>query len=655
MTQTDQRWPYGGDEMAGHIRAFDWATTSLGPIAAWSERLQLMVEQVLASPLVSSLVCGTERLLIYNNAAAKFYGARHPAALGHSLPETFPEGWTTVAPFYERAFAGNTAQVAGQPLDTRGEGEAMDVFDALLTPVRETDGHVAYVHMIGFEIGARVRGEAALRTSEARQAFLLKLSDALRAEPNPDAVANRALQMLFDHLRLDRCYIAHYRPADDAADFPYQLGNDTVPPLPAQVRLSDFPDAYEQVLDRTFVIEDDFERRGLSQAERASSKALGMRAMVASTIRRGERTPLCSMVAVSSRPRRWSPADIALVEETAERTWAAVEHAWAEMRVRGSEERLRQFGEASSDVLWIRDAETLQWTYLTLAFETIYGLDRESALRGDNMAGWLDMIVPDDQPHAIAAIDRVRAGERVSFEYRIQQPEGGAVRWLRNTDFPIRDAVGKLRWLGGVGRDITEEKAAIQRQEVLVNELQHRSRNLLGVVTAVAGKTLRQGGSVDAFEERMQALSRAQALLSQAGSDMVEVGALVQAELAAHILGGSERVSASGPKVQLTARQVQNFALALHELTTNAVKYGALRDGTGWLAVTWEIIHDKLGRRRLALSWIESGVVIDPAKATRRGYGTELIQEALSYALGADVDYKLSADGVRCRIEMPIT
>lgn len=179
-----------------------------------------MVEQVLASPLVSSLVCGPERLLIYNNAAAKFYGARHPAALGHSLPETFPEGWTTVAPFYERAFAGNTAQVAGPPLDTRGEGEAMDVFDAMLTPVRETDGHVAYVHMIGFEIGARVRGEAALRTSEARQAFLLKLSDALRAEPNPDAVANRALQMLFDHLRLDRCYIAHYRPADDAADSP---------------------------------------------------------------------------------------------------------------------------------------------------------------------------------------------------------------------------------------------------------------------------------------------------------------------------------------------------------------------------------------------------------------------------------------------------
>ena len=111
----------------------------------------------------------------------------------------------------------------------------------------------------------------------------------------------------------------------------------------------------------------------------------------------------------------------------------------------------------------------------------------------------------------------------------------------------------------------------------------------------------------------------------------------------------------SGPEVRLTARQVQNFALALHELTTNAVKYGALNDDDGSLAVTWEVVLDRRGRRCLALSWIESGVTVGPQDVARRGYGTELVQEALAYALEAKVDYELSTDGVRCRFEMPVS
>ena len=326
----------------------------------------------------------------------------------------------------------------------------------------------------------------------------------------------------------------------------------------------------------------------------------------------------------------------------------------AEAAMRESEERLRQFGEASSDVLWIRDAQTLQWLYLTPAFERIYGLDREAALLDDNMAGWLDLILPEDREITLDSFEAVRAGERVSFEYRIRRPKDGTIRWLRDTDFPMRDAEGRVCWIGGVGRDVTEEKAAASRQEVLINELQHRARNLLGVITAVADRTVKQGGSVEAFEERLQALSRAQGLLSTGGSATVAVGALVRAELAAHVDELSEHIAVSGPDVLLSARQVQNFALAVHELTTNAVKYGALKIGVGQLSVKWEIISDRRGRRRLALDWIESGVDVRPAEVTRRGYGTELIQEALAYALDAAVDYSLGENGVRCRIVMPI-
>ncbi|MGH1574309.1 GAF domain-containing protein [Methylobacterium sp. P31] len=114
-----------------------------------------------------------------------------------------------------------------------------------------------------------------------------------------------------------------------------------------------------------------------------------------------------------------------------------------------SEERLRQFGDASSDVLWIRDAEGLQWAYLTPAFEQIYGLGREAALQGDNLAGWLELIVPEDRERVLDAIQRVRAGERVTFECRIRRPCDGTVRWLRDTDFPMDDPAGQICWIGG--------------------------------------------------------------------------------------------------------------------------------------------------------------------------------------------------------------
>ncbi|WAJ29484.1 sensor histidine kinase [Antarcticirhabdus aurantiaca] len=134
--------------MAALVSSLDWSATPLGPMEAWPERLKLMVEQVLACPVVSALVCGPERILIYNDAAARNYGNRHPGALGKPLPETFPEGWASVGPLYERAFAGESVHVPAQGLDVDGGGRT-STFDAVLTPVHDGDGRIAYVHMNG--------------------------------------------------------------------------------------------------------------------------------------------------------------------------------------------------------------------------------------------------------------------------------------------------------------------------------------------------------------------------------------------------------------------------------------------------------------------------------------------------------------------------
>lgn len=318
--------------------------------------------------------------------------------------------------------------------------------------------------------------------------------------------------------------------------------------------------------------------------------------------------------------------------------------------LRGSEARFRAVASLVPVLLWRSDASGMHNT----ANQPWLDYTGQS-LEQSQESGWLDAIHPDDRVATREAFRAGRAGRTlVEVQHRIRGHDG-SYRWFLVRQTPIIDARGLLIEWFGAAMDIDELRQLQKRQEVLVNELQHRVRNLLGIVTTVAGRTLRQqGGSIEALEQRLQALSRAQGLLSQHGSETVEVGDLVRAELAAHS-AEVERVHVSGPEVHLTIRQVQNFALAVHELTTNALKYGALNDGSGRLVVTWEVMLDQRERRWLGLSWIESGVTVDLGRIERRGYGTELIQEALSYALGAKVDYVLGEDGVRCRIEMPVS
>jgi PAS domain S-box-containing protein len=145
--------------------------------------------------------------------------------------------------------------------------------------------------------------------------------------------------------------------------------------LPHELVLSDYPEALEVVREQTFVVEDDFERQGLSDEERRNSAALAMRAMVASTARKGKGTPLWSMAAVSSQPRRWTPDEIALVEEAAERTWAAVERARAETALRDSETRQAFLLDLSDALRPLADAADIKRTAAILLGRHL-GVDR---------------------------------------------------------------------------------------------------------------------------------------------------------------------------------------------------------------------------------------------------------------------------------------
>ena len=186
------------------------------------------------------------------------------------------------------------------------------------------------------DVTERKRAEAVLHETQERQAFLLTLSDALRAEPDPEAVAKQALRMLFEQMRLDRCHIGNYRLAEDIGELSPQVHHEHLPPIPGQVRLSDFPEAFRVTFDRTLVVDDLEQTEAFSDNDRASFRALGMGALIAATLRKGKNQPLWAIVVASTSPRVWTQGEVSLVEEVAERTWAAVERARTEAGLRDS-------------------------------------------------------------------------------------------------------------------------------------------------------------------------------------------------------------------------------------------------------------------------------------------------------------------------------
>lgn len=454
-------------------------------------------------------------------------------------------------------------------------------------------------------------------------------------------------------------------------------------------------------------------------------------------------------------------------------------------KVRQSEQRLQQFGEASQDILWLRDARTLQWLYLTPAFEAIYGISREDALTGDNYSSWLQLIVPEDRPIAEEAVQRVLRGDRTTFDYRIQRPGDGTTRWLRDTDFPITNASGEITVFGGVGHDLTElreaelrlrtlvegipqllwravdegewtwaspqwteytgqaesdshgrswlgvlhpddREAAKQawstavrsggfeveyrirhaasggyrwfktratpvldttgsvrewlgtstdidalhtlqaRQRVLVAELQHRTFNLISIVRSMINESVRSSASLQEFEPKIQdrlgALARVQRLLSRlTEGEQVFFDELIRSELSAvaALDNAARNVSLQGPSgVALYPAALQVFAMVIHELTTNALKYGALKQPDGKLAVSWAVdqADDNTGPW-LHVYWQETGVrmqVPDDA-SIGTGQGRVLIEEALPYQFNARTTFALTPDGVRCSIAFPMS
>ncbi|ACA16170.1 signal transduction histidine kinase [Methylobacterium sp. 4-46] len=320
----------------------------------------------------------------------------------------------------------------------------------------------------------------------------------------------------------------------------------------------------------------------------------------------------------------------------------------AEAALRESEERLRLALAAGQLGTWEIDLATGQ-NRLSARSAEIVGLP---PLPG----GWMGAVHPADRPALDAALAALIAGEaEYRSEFRVR-PVDGVLRWVSAEAVVQRDAGGAPRRVIGIHQDVTERKRAEDHLRLLIHELNHRVKNTLATVQSIAMQSLRRlrgreaEGARDAFVARLIALARAHDVLTREsweGAELAEVVAGAVAPLEGP-RGRRPRFSVAGPPLRLPPRMALSIAMALHELATNAVKYGALSAVDGQVSIAWSV---EAGR--LTLRWQESGgPSVTPPERT--GFGSRLIGQSLARDLAGEVSLDYPPAGVICTIVAPL-
>ncbi|QCI68524.1 PAS domain S-box protein [Phreatobacter stygius] len=281
------------------------------------------------------------------------------------------------------------------------------------------------------------------------------------------------------------------------------------------------------------------------------------------------------------------------------------------------------------------------------------GATRIFGYEADEMIGApiLRIIPPELHEEEFEILAKLKRGERLDHFETIRVARDGRRLDISLTVSPLFDKAGHVIGTSKVARDITERKRSEELQRLLFDELNHRVKNTLATIQAIASQSLRRatspGDFVQSFNGRVQALARAHDLLVRGKMTGADVAELVREQV---VLGSPDgtRIVCSGPRLKLDAQAAVQLALVLHELATNARKYGALSVPTGQLSINWKMQMN--GGRELFLEWQESGVPKVDAP-TSHGFGTTLIQRTLE-TNGGQADMHYGAHGVVCEIRL---
>lgn len=329
---------------------------------------------------------------------------------------------------------------------------------------------------------------------------------------------------------------------------------------------------------------------------------------------------------------------IAIVVETTEKVLA-------QRQLLESERRFRALTTASSDIIYRMNPD---WTKMRQ-------LDGRSSLIDTDSPriAWMDdYILPEDRAMMQAAIDEaVTRLEPFQAEHRVRRADG-SIGWLSSRAVPVTDEGGRLVEWFGAASDITERVRTTEHLKLVVNELNHRVKNTLAMVQAMAIRTFRQGsdlrGAHEQFAARLVALAQANDLLTGERWAGASLASAIEQAVRPH-QHDPERCVIHGDDLRISPKTALALAMAMHELSTNAVKHGAWSSDRGTVTIAWSITD-----AFLHLEWREQGGP-DVTPPTQRGFGSRLIERGLAGELGGKVSLHFDREGVRCLIDAPVT
>lgn len=375
--------------------------------------------------------------------------------------------------------------------------------------------------------------------------------------------------------------------------------------------------------------------------------------------RRTDGTPVWTQVTVAMQ--RDDDGDglfaIAIVQDISERRQA-------QEALRESEQRFRNMADSAPVLIWIADSRG-HCTWVNQQWLEFTGRTLEECI-GD---GWVDDVHPDDRASCLGT-GRAAREQRASFEaqYRLRRSDG-AYRWMLDRGAPRFTDRGEPAGYIGSCIDITARVHAEEQLRLLTAELSHRVKNTLATILSISSQTLRNVDSLpqfkEAFEGRLRALAHTHGLLSAQHWGGTQLSQIVAAVLEPFNGGGEEgRLVAHGDALEVPPKVALTLTLALHELATNALKYGALSNATGKVDVCWGRPLDPAAPLNtgaesvspsgwLDIRWVESGG--PPVKPpNRKGFGCRLFDRTVSYDLGGSVDLTFRPEGVQCLLRIPL-
>ena len=620
----------------GSVPDHDWSATPLGPRQDWPPSLAFAVDLCLRSALATALYWGPGRILVHNSAWQRLVG--HGPALGLPAPEIAHSLWPVAAPLIDQVEGrAEGAFVKEQPLRLmRGDTEEETYWNCHLVPVLDEAGRVAGVLNQANEVTKAV-------TLERRLSFQVSLADRLRGVQDPEDAKQAAVEMLGSYLGAARVGWAEIDEAQGLAFVQRDWTRDpAVPSLAGQrTEIESFgEEALGLFRAGQLLAIPDIRQLPLGSADRTAAwEAAGVRALITiPLVRDGGLKAL--LYVHEPEPRAWKRSDAAIARDVAERSWAAVEQARAEQSLVESEDHYRHTVELNPQVTWTAQADG-QLNRVANRWNVWTGT---SGLGGS----WIEAIHPEDREPSLDAWSlSVATGEPYDIEHRVRMVDGSH-RWARSRAFPRRRDDGEICLWYGSTEDVHERKVAEEHQRLLINELNHRVKNTLASVQGIAFQTLRGEVSLAEararFEARLMALSGAHNLLTEENWGGASLERVVSDSIE-HLAGETGRFDVGGEPLRLVPRAALALAMALHELGTNAAKYGALSTDGGRVSIGWTRDGD-----RLHLVWRErGGPPVEPP--SRRGFGSRLIERGLAADLGGTAALHFDPSGLRCVIE----